>query len=81
MTEITIDADLCIGSGDCTRVAPAAFALDEDRGVSVVRPGAESVEPALLLRAATGCPTQAIRVRLAETEELESRPIDASSAS
>ncbi len=67
--EISIDPDLCIGSGDCTRVAPSAFGLDEDRGVSIVRPDAGHVEAALLLRAARGCPTQAIRVRLAEVEE------------
>lgn len=69
MPEVSIDADLCIGSGDCTRVAPAAFALDEDRGVSVVRPGADAVAEELLLLAARGCPTQAIRVRFAEAEE------------
>lgn len=71
MVKIEIDSELCIGSGDCGRAAPAAFVLDEDQGVSVVRPGAETVELASLLRAARGCPTQAIRVLLSHTQGLE----------
>jgi ferredoxin len=61
-TSVTIDPDLCMGSGECVRVAPAAFRLDETRGVSVPLPGAPSVDPALLAEAALGCPTRAIRV-------------------
>lgn len=59
---VTIDPDLCIGSGDCTRVAPAAFRLDEATGVSVPTPQAPAVPLDALRRAALGCPTQAIRV-------------------
>lgn len=59
---VTIDPDLCIGSGDCTRVSPAAFAIDEARGVAVPLPGADGEDEARLVRAALGCPTQAIRV-------------------
>lgn len=63
--ELSVDPELCIGSGDCVRLVPAAFALDEAAGVAVPRtnPGdtaPEDLEP--LLRAAIGCPTQAIRV-------------------
>ena len=60
--EVTVDPDLCIGSGDCIRLVPAAFRMDDERGVSTVLDGAASVEPALLVLAAGGCPTQAIRV-------------------
>lgn len=59
---VSIDPELCIGSGDCVRVAPAAFELREDLGVSVPLPGAAGVDAALLVQAAAGCPTQAIRV-------------------
>jgi ferredoxin len=59
-TRVTIDADLCIGSGDCSRVAPAAYRLLEDQGVSVPTAEAPATDPALLVRAAVACPTQAI---------------------
>ncbi len=62
MLEVTVDPDLCIGSGDCVRVAPAAFQIDEDQGVSVPLAEAMTTDPELLVRAAYGCPTQAIRV-------------------
>lgn len=61
--EVAVDPELCIGSGDCKRVAPAAFHLDEGLGVSVARPaGVAATDHAVLLQAARGCPTQAIRV-------------------
>jgi len=63
---VSIDPDLCIGSGDCGRLLPSAFELREDLGVSVPRPGAAEIDPALLLQAAIGCPTQAIRVVAAD---------------
>jgi ferredoxin len=59
---VTVDPELCIGSGDCQRLVPAAFRLDDERNVSDVLPGAETTDVALLLRAAMNCPTQAIRV-------------------
>ena len=61
-TLVSIDPELCIGSADCGRIAPAAFELREDLGVSVPRPGAADTDPDLLVRAAMNCPTQAIRV-------------------
>lgn len=61
--EVSVDPEQCIGSGDCTRVAPAAFRLDEDQGVSVAIPaGVAAADVQVLLQAARGCPTQAIRV-------------------
>lgn len=66
---VTVDADLCIGSGDCTRVARGAFALDEASGVSVPTPEAAETDPQLLVLAARGCPTQAIQLVRATTGE------------
>jgi ferredoxin len=60
--QVSVDADLCIGSGDCVNLLPEAFRLDEALGVSVVLDGAQGVDPARLIAAARGCPTQAIRV-------------------
>lgn len=62
MLELTVDPDLCIGSGDCVRLVPTAFRIDEDQGVSIPLAGAATTEIELLVRAAYGCPTQAIRV-------------------
>ncbi len=62
---VTVDPDLCIGTGDCARLLPDAFRLDDVLGVSVPLAGAADTDPAMLVRAAVNCPTQAIRV---ETE-------------
>lgn len=59
---VRVDPDLCIGTGDCWRLAPAAFELDEARGVSRVRGGAETADRELLAEAAFNCPTKAITV-------------------
>lgn len=57
---VTIERDLCIGSGTCTRLAPGAFALDDDEIATVLDP--EGVDLAKLRLAAEGCPTEAIRL-------------------
>lgn len=59
---VTVDADLCIGSGECARLVPAAFRIDETLGVSVPQAGAATADVESLLQAAQSCPTQAIRV-------------------
>ena len=63
---VTIDPDLCIGSGDCVRLVPLAFRIDEARGVSTPLPGAATADPGLLAEAAFNCPTHAIEVIGAE---------------
>lgn len=69
-THVSVDPDLCIGSGDCVRLVPAAFQIDETRGVSVPLDGAGAQDRELLLRAARGCPTQAIRIVAGDGEVL-----------
>ena len=59
---VSIDPELCIGSGDCVRALPHAFELREDLGISVPLAGAADTDVELLVRAAVACPTQAIRV-------------------
>lgn len=59
---VSIDPELCIGSGDCARLLPQAFKVDDALGVSIPLPDAPTTEPGLLLQAAVQCPTQAIRL-------------------
>jgi ferredoxin len=58
--KVTIDPDLCIGSGECVRVAPDAFRIDESRGVSIPQGPAASLAGSLLFEVVRGCPTGAI---------------------
>jgi len=62
LPRVRVDPELCIGTGDCWRLAPDAFRLDEERGVSVPQPGAETTDRELLSEAAFNCPTRAITV-------------------
>jgi ferredoxin len=57
---VEVDEDVCIGSGECVRFAPAAFAL-EPGGVAVVTDPA-SVDADALRSAEAQCPSGAIRV-------------------
>jgi ferredoxin len=59
---VTVDADLCVGSGDCVRIAPSAFEVDEAEGIALVQPGAAQTPEAQLKDAAYQCPTGAIAV-------------------
>jgi ferredoxin len=59
---VTIDPSLCIGSGDCVRLLPNAFRIDERRGVSTPLPGVAAADPELLAEAAFNCPTRAIQI-------------------
>lgn len=61
-SRVVIDPDLCIGSGDCVRLIPTAFRLDEELGVSVPLPGARDVPRERLFDAESGCPTGAITI-------------------
>jgi ferredoxin len=58
--DISIDRDLCMGSGNCSFWAPGVFDLDDEGIAFVVDPAAQPEDKVVL--AAQGCPTQAIRV-------------------
>ena len=65
MTErlrVRVDPDLCIGTGDCARLAPQAFRIDATKNVSVPQPGAETTAREVLEEAAFNCPTRAITI-------------------
>lgn len=59
---VRVDQELCIGSAECGRIAPDAFALDEALGVSVALPGATATPVERLIEAGRNCPTNAITV-------------------
>ena len=59
MTRLSMDSDLCIGSGLCNATAPGVFDQD-DEGYSSVRPGKEDGSDPLTPQAVRGCPVQAI---------------------
>ena len=59
---VNVDPELCIGTGDCVRLAPSAFRIDETRGVSMPLPAAEGTDRDLLEEAVFSCPTRAITV-------------------
>lgn len=56
---ISIDRDLCIGSGNCVKVAPEVFVLDET-STSTFREGTLSCDRDRLVEACRVCPTNAI---------------------
>ena len=62
MARVTVDPELCVGTAECVRLAPQAFEIDEDRGVSVPRSGAATTDLEILNEAAFNCPTRAITV-------------------
>ncbi len=60
--QVTVDADLCIGSAECVRILPSGFQIDESRGVSVPQAPASSADLELLAEVVRSCPTGAVRV-------------------
>lgn len=62
MPRITIDEDLCVGTGDCARIAPQAFEVTTDADMAVVLADAASTPLELLQKAAYNCPTGAISI-------------------
>jgi ferredoxin len=60
--DVSVDPDMCIGSGDCVRILPAAFRIDEDQNVSIPLEGAGAQDVERLKLAAFTCPTQSIRL-------------------
>lgn len=59
---VTVDEHRCVGSGDCARVAPGAFRVDEEEGYVQVLDTVATTPTAHLVRAARECPTGAIHV-------------------
>jgi ferredoxin len=58
---VNVDRDLCIGSGNCTRITRGAFKLD-DEDKAVFDPAADVTDEDLE-EAEGSCPTGAIELR------------------
>lgn len=59
---VEVDEDVCVGSGDCARIAPGAFDVGGADGVAIVLDGAHETDHSRLEQAARECPTGAIHV-------------------
>jgi ferredoxin len=71
---VTVDKDLCIGSGGCVLRAPEGFELDAARQSC---PRHELLEPSdLVLEAAETCPVEAIEIVEEETGLVVFPPAD-----
>jgi ferredoxin len=57
---ITVNREVCMGSGNCAFWAPGVFDLDDDGIAIVLDPQAQPSDKVVM--AAEGCPTQAITV-------------------
>ncbi|MCX4233325.1 ferredoxin [Streptomyces sp. NPDC020707] len=64
---VEVDRSLCIGSAQCTHVAPAAFRLDSAMQSHPVEPEGDAGEK--VLEAAEGCPVEAIMITVVGSGE------------
>jgi ferredoxin len=61
--EVRADADLCMGAGNCARVAPTVFASDPDTGLVVIRSPRPTGDADTAARTAVrDCPVSALAV-------------------
>ena len=58
---ILIDRDLCIGTGNCVKVASEVFELDEG-SISSFKEGSDEIEEERLIDACKVCPVNALAV-------------------
>ena len=56
---VRVDREACIGSGNCTKVAPEVFELDADVVAAFKEPG-DDIERDRVIEACSVCPVQAL---------------------
>jgi len=66
MPEISVDRELCMGSGLCIVYAPNTFAHDDEAKAYVVDPHGDPIDA--LRTAVEACPTGALRLQVGERE-------------
>lgn len=59
---IRIDREVCIGSGNCVKIAPEVFELDE-KNLSAFVNAPEEIEKERILDACEVCPVDALEAR------------------
>ena len=67
---VKIERDSCIGSGNCIKVAPDLFELD-DENVVAFREGQPAPDRATVLEACENCPVEALIVIDGEGNRIE----------
>jgi len=65
--KVEVDRDVCIGSGDCARIAPTAFVLADDGFAHVLDPS--TVDEETLRQAQRSCPSGAITVEAGDESQ------------
>lgn len=58
---LVVDADVCVGIGQCEALEPEVFEYDEDAGFAAVRDGA-TLSPARADAVIRSCPSGAISI-------------------
>ncbi|MHB2022689.1 MAG: ferredoxin [Mycobacteriales bacterium] len=58
--EVSIDHDLCIGTGNCVYFAPEVFELEDGGQARVIDP--KALPESEVIQAAEQCPIRAVRV-------------------
>ncbi|NGO69766.1 ferredoxin [Streptomyces boncukensis] len=61
-TRVTADREICVGAGMCALTAPAVFDQDDDGIVTVLAAEPDGDARAAARKAATLCPSGAVRV-------------------
>ena len=56
---VRIEQETCIGSGNCTKVAPQVFEIN-DANVVQFKPAVESIDQSTLVEACNVCPVAAL---------------------
>ena len=59
---VTVDLELCVGSGACEALAPQVFEVGDDGLVQVLRPEPDPAEESDVREAVAQCPTRALAV-------------------
>jgi ferredoxin len=60
--EVRVDREECIGAQSCVRWAPHVFQIDDEGLAEVLADGVTAGPLADILKAAAGCPTNAVIV-------------------
>lgn len=70
---VRIDRPTCIGSGNCVKIAPQVFEID-DTGTAAFRAEAEPLADDQLVEACAVCPVAALTVVGADGKQIVPRP-------
>ena len=60
MTRVSVDRELCVGSGSCEMLAPDVFEVDDDGVLTVLVPEPGDDDVPAVRDAVQACPTRAL---------------------